>query len=60
MRYSYQSNVLGLVENEAGGGYRLMFWEIKNNIVNMLFVNEIEQSASCLYVLFFETIKGGL
>lgn len=60
LRYSYQSNILGLLENEAGGGYRLMFWEIKNNLVNLLFLNEIEQTATCINLLFFETIKGGL
>lgn len=58
--YSYQSNILGLVQNEAGGGYRLMFWEIKNNAFNLLFLNDIEQSASCLALLFFETIKTDL
>lgn len=60
MRYSYQANILGIVENEAGGGYRLMFWEIKNNIMNLIFLNEIEQSSSCCNLLFFETIRGGL
>jgi hypothetical protein len=37
-----------------------MFWEVKNNVINLLFMNDIEQSASCLNLLFFETIKGGL
>lgn len=37
-----------------------MFWEIKNNIVNLLFMNEIEQTSTCLGLLFFETIKSGL
>lgn len=60
MRYSYQSNILGLVQNDTAGGYRLLFWEIKNNVVNLLFLNDIEQSASCINLLFFETIKGGL
>lgn len=60
MRYSYQANILGIVENEAGGGYRLMFWEIKNNIMNLIFLNDIEQSSSCFNLLFFETIRGGL
>ena len=60
LRYSYQSNILGLVENYIDGGYRLMFFEIKNNIVNLLFLNEIEQTSTCLNILFFETIKGGL
>ena len=37
-----------------------MFWEIKNNVVNLLFMNEIEQTSTCLGLLFFETIKSGL
>lgn len=49
-----------MIENEAGGGYRLMFWEIKNNAVNLLFMNDIEQTSTCLNLLFFETIKSGL
>lgn len=49
-----------MLENEVGGGYRLMFWEIKNNVFNLLFLNDIEQSSSCLSLLFFETIKSDL
>lgn len=37
-----------------------MFWEIKNNVVNLLFMNEIEQTSTCMGLLFFETIKSGL
>ena len=37
-----------------------MFWEIKNNVFNLLFLNDIEQSSSCLSLLFFETIKSDL
>ena len=60
MQYSYQNNILGVVENEAGGGYRLSFWEIKNNSVNLLFLNEVEHTGTCAEILFFETIKGSL
>lgn len=38
----------------------MCFWEIKNNSVNLLFLNDVEHSASAEDILFFETIKGSL
>jgi len=60
IKYSYQANILGIIENETPGGYRLGFWEIKNNTVNLLFLNEVEHTGLCRDILYFESVIGAV
>lgn len=60
MTYSYYTNTLGIIENEVGGGYRILFWEIKNNCINLLFLNELEHANHCIELLFFESMNANL
>lgn len=38
----------------------MCFWEIRNNAIDLLFLNDVEHSASCINFLFFESITGSL
>jgi hypothetical protein len=61
MRYSYYTNILATVENETSGGYRLLFWEVKNNNVNLIFSSQLEGTGTtCLNLLFFESMVSNL